>query len=314
MRGKNLHVGLDAHGLVLQRRHGDGYVQCKQRLSAARLLGDLVANLFVADSDPGRWRQRRRSKRQPASPVVIAKYRAAPVERCRWRHCVLELHAKCNFRRQRQLGDLARLHAVGQSSARACRIARHAPERTLDAREENEEHERQRRGQQKQAQGHGQSFAQRRMGAGELERHLRAQDGDDTGGGKERRGDGLGIKEIGQQHEEAEKDHDEQLAPRPHFQQFQRQQQHQHADAGLASEKGAVTLVNPEHEQQRQGQQQPARRHAIAAKGDPAPPEQQRAGRQRDPGRQVPGMRDHDQRAGADEQQGVGLVPRQAAR
>jgi hypothetical protein len=84
-----------------------------------------------------------------------------------------------------------------------------------------------------------QALAQRRHHAGVLERQLGGQQHHQRQRHIQRGRHGLRVQEVGQQDEEAEEDHHEQVAFGVHFQQLEGQQQHQHGHAGVAAQQGA---------------------------------------------------------------------------
>ncbi len=83
----------------------------------------------------------------PVAAVVIVQHHAAPVQFRLGRRRVEEADAEGDVAGERQLRDIPWRHGVGQAAAAGLGIARHAPQRPLDAREQEEHHQRQRRGQ-----------------------------------------------------------------------------------------------------------------------------------------------------------------------
>lgn len=121
----------------------------------------------------------------------------------------------------------------------------------------------------------------------------------DQGGGEQRAGgqqpqpgrDALRIEVMGQQQEEAKHDDDHGVAPRTHLHRFERHEEDEQRDAGIASEERAELPGDAGGAGQRQQGQQPACRQRRLALPQPPLPNDQAGGRQRQPGRQMQRVR-----------------------
>ena len=127
--------------------------------------------------------------------------------------------------------------------------------------------------------------------------------------------DALRVEEIGQHQEKAQEDHHEQVAPRVHLQHLEGHQQHQHRHAGIAPEQGVVgertrrpSRASASGSSSRPGGMRVPRKVIEARHSSVA------AHSRRHPQRQVRRVRRQHQQRRAEQQQGVGLVARQALR
>ena len=320
--GGEFDVVRDPRDVAVQLGQALRHFEGEQPAAVRGFQGDLVADRLAADRQRrrrGGGRQARREARGagagqgagPGAPVVVAQHRAAPVELLLGRHGTVEAHAEGRLAGLRQVRHRARRHCLGHSRARAVGVARHAPQRALDAREQEEQRQRQRRRQAQDAGAHQEALAQRRQRAAELEAHLGRQQRQHRGRHQQRRADALLVEEVGQHQEEAQEDHHEQVAPRVHLEHLEGHQQHQHRHPGVAPEQGLVAVGDPRHGERRQRQQQHGGGHALALQRDRRPPQQGQGAQQGHPQRQVGRVRRQHQQGAGEQQQGVGFVARQ---
>ena len=205
-----------------------GEVECEPEAPLGRLQGDAVLHRLAQQLHRlGRMLGPRAPA--PGAPVEVVQHRPAPVAQRRRRYLACELHAEGRIVVGDQLGNAARAHRLGQPGERL-RTARDGPERAGQAREEHEQCDRQRQGQQQRAQchagggargqGRGGHRAQRRAAHPRLQRiHRRAQQR-------------LPVEAGGQQQEQSRADKHQLVARAAHLQKLQGGHQHQQGRAG----------------------------------------------------------------------------------
>ena len=135
------------------RRQGGRGLQREKPVAVVRLEHDRVVVFRLAAGDLVGGAQPPRPG-APGEAVEIPQHRPAPVELARWGRAAFEKRAEGDRIGDRKLRQRARRHRVRQAGDARIRVLRHAPQRALHAREEHEQHGRDRdRMQQQQAGG-----------------------------------------------------------------------------------------------------------------------------------------------------------------
>jgi hypothetical protein len=112
-------------------------------------------------------------------------------------------------------------------------------------------------------------------------------------------GDGLGIEEVGDHQEVAEKRADRRVAVRARLEQLQSGEQHQEQDPGLAAEQRAELDPHAEHRHRGDAEHQPARRQRRAVEREVHAPAVEAQREQRQPPRRAQRVRrDHHRERG----------------
>ena len=122
-----------------RRQQGGGF-QREQPVAVVRLEQYRVFDARAV-ARLGQLGKRRRAD-APGAAVEIPQHRPAPVERAPRRQVFLEVDAEGDRIRQRELRQVAGRHRLGQPADRAVGILRQPPQRSLHAREQQEEDQR----------------------------------------------------------------------------------------------------------------------------------------------------------------------------
>ena len=252
--------------------------------------------------------------RTPLAPVELAEHRTAKVQlvlRGRRTPGGEEAHAQRHAVVEGELGDVANAHVVRQAGAAVLHVGRKAPQRR-HAREQHEQRGHDGRTQQRHAPGHAQRLRQRRPPHRHMGVHQRGQQPQQRqqhGGGH---GQGLREEEVGQQREEAQKEHHHGITPAVQLQRLEAQQHHDQRYPGVAAQDGAVREQRGAQDQREQQADHPAPWQRAPAPGQLPAPGQQRQANGRGPGGQVARQRQHDPGDHTQQEQRVARVARHA--
>ena len=266
-------------------------VEWQQPAQVVRFERDHVAVAAAAKFDRRRFAAALQVSRRcaPGLAVVVVEHGTAPVEQRFFRHRAGKLDTESDGAGLDQVVQRSGGHLARQAGEAGVGVLRQAPERSGDARkqQEGDEHERDSLGEQHR--GVAQD-ARDRLGAAMQADQRRGEQG--RGEQQPEAGrNALRVEVMREEQKEAEHDDDDGIAPRAHLHRFEGNEQIEERHAGVAAEQRAILPADAGDTGDDEQDEHAARRQGAAAAPQPGAPEQNAAGKQREPEWLMFGMR-----------------------